>query len=70
MPPLMGNGEGCTVAIFTDAESRFMREATDELAACGDNRAALICARAVARGTAKLAEEFKAEQQRRKGMKK
>jgi hypothetical protein len=64
---LIGNGEGNTLLILTDAESRFLREQLDEIAGAGDNRALLIFNRGIARGTAKLQAEFKDELARKKG---
>jgi hypothetical protein len=65
---LMGNGEGHTVVILTDAESRLIRDALElevELAEYDRPKPAqalLAFNRGIARGTAKLAEEFAAEQ--------
>lgn len=73
--PLMGNGEGYTLLILTDAESRLLREVLEHneriLWPSDARKDALKAYRAgIARGTAKLAEEFKGEQARKKAAKK
>lgn len=66
-PKLMGNGEGHTVAIFTDAESRLIREALSTARLqCSEGTAAL--SRAIQR--ARIKAEFDAEQKKRKEAKK
>lgn len=67
----MGNGEGHTVAIFTDAESRLIREYLTKASFTSLEATAAHSSfnNGIARGTAKLAEEFKAEQAARKNRK-
>jgi hypothetical protein len=59
---LIGNGEGMSLLILTDAESRLLRSVLDEVEACGDNRGIRAFNAGIARGTAKLQEEFAAMQ--------
>lgn len=69
MPPLMGNGEGHTLLILTDAESRLIRETLCH-ALPSTHLAVEAYYSGLFRGTVKLAEEFKAEQAARKAKKK
>lgn len=67
MMGLMGNGDGHTLLILTDDESRLLREYLKGV----PNQAFVRAYNAgIARGTAKLAEESKAEQARKKAAKK
>lgn len=59
----MGNGEGHTVVVLTDAESRLLRELLCDLHdQTSDGSGIDAFNRGIARGTAKLAEEFAAGQ--------
>lgn len=72
---LMGNGEGHTLLILTDAESRLIR---DTLEAAGSargemtsaDRAVIAFNAGIQRGTDRIKAEFDAEQKRRKEAKK
>jgi len=73
---LIGNGEGHTLLILTGEELRLLREWLTHRAMSDDpmgteNHASGRCLAAfnagIARGTAKLQQEFKDEQQRKKG---
>jgi hypothetical protein len=75
---LMGNGEGNTLLILTDAESRLIREVLDMADTLEDDDggnassikafdAQRAYAAGVKRGTAKLQEEAKAAARARKG---
>jgi hypothetical protein len=66
---LIGNGEGMSLLILTDAESRLLRSVLDEVEACGDNRGIKVFNAGIARGTAKIQQEFKDTQARKKGAK-
>lgn len=71
MPNLMGNGEGHTVLILTDAESRLIRRQLfpEPGATNSAGHGAEACDafnRGIQRGTDRIATEFKAEQQARK----
>lgn len=71
MVNLMGNGEGHTVLILTDAESRLIREQLDGNPGRTNSdahRSAAFAAwnRGVQRGTEKVKAEFEAEQKARK----
>jgi hypothetical protein len=67
----MGNGEGNTLLILTDDESRLIRAVLGSRGPGDEARLQAEAAlhRGIARGTAKLTEEFKAEQQRKKAAK-
>lgn len=67
---LMGNGEGNTTLILTDAESRLIRELLapddDILHAEGNGRGLAAFNRGIQRGTDRIKAEFDAEQKARK----
>jgi hypothetical protein len=67
--PLLGNGEGHTVLILTDAESRLMRAV---LNSAGPGEAARVQAAqafnaGIHRGTERIKAEFDAEQKAKRG---
>lgn len=68
---LIGNGEGNTLVILTDRESRLLRTFIHEVLLQSNSpvpRAAMLAFdRGIMRGTAKLQQEFKDEQARKKG---
>lgn len=73
--PLMGNGEGHTVLILTDAESRLIREQLDGQPGRTNSDAHREAAfaswnRGIQRGTERIQAEFDAEQRKRKEGKK
>lgn len=63
---LLGNGEGHTLLILTDAESREFKAALDEGAGLISPKLQHLWNVGVGRGTAKLAEEFNAGLQAKK----
>jgi hypothetical protein len=71
-PKLMGNGEGNTLLILTDAESRLIRTALEREEKSDGSPSGPLCAfnRGVQRGTDRIKAEFDAEQKARKGTKK
>jgi hypothetical protein len=73
---LIGTGEGNSLLIVTDAESRLLRKVLEAaLEGCGtgglldgsEERALAAFNAGIARGTAKLQQEFKDAQARKKG---
>lgn len=70
MTNLMGDGEGHTVLILTDAESRLIREAFGHCGYPYDSEALAAYDRGVQRGTEKVKAEFEAEQKKRKEQRK
>jgi hypothetical protein len=66
----MGNGEGHTCLILTDAESRLIREAFEPSAVQDEREEALDAFnRGIQRATDRIAAEFAAEQKARKALK-
>lgn len=64
---LMGNGEGHTVLILTDAESRLVRAAVAAYCAYSDDTVPLHAFnQGIQRGTARIKAEFDDEQRKRK----
>lgn len=59
-PRLMGNGEGHTVLILTDAESRLIRGLLGDLILFGHNDGERAFNRGIQRGTERLQAEAKA----------
>lgn len=64
---VMGQGEGFTTLILTDAESRLIRKVLTESADM--NGAAEAFNRGIRRATERIAAEFKLEQEQRKALK-
>lgn len=64
-----GSGEGNTLLILTDAESRLLRKVVTQMVTERDEcqRAQAAYAAGVSRGTARLQEEAKAAARARKG---
>ena len=63
---LLGNGEGHTLLILTDAESREFKTALDEATGLVSPKLLHLWNVGVGRGTEKLAEEFAAGQKAKK----
>lgn len=65
-PKLIGSLGDCTVVILTGPESRVLRELLEDVEACGDARGIRFLNAGIARGTARLQQEFKDEQARKR----